>query len=264
MSATLTPEQLENEYHILFQRPESVQFECSFENLVQPAAASRFLQLYAKALKAKDLTPAATYFASWLQGLCSAAQSMMSLSGSSMNWSLSNWSLLMYRRGDYTVLAFLPTFPNIIQAAEENRDLWRSNLLGLLFGGTVRPLIEIMTLETGLNSGHLWALLATGMYNHKCRIQSFQQPDSLLFNQVQSDWDYIQEMEGSVFGRQSNPLAVKFRMVYDPRNPGEKLPVKASCCLAYLTEGHGYCYTCPKLTADQRVQVGKDLVARFY
>jgi hypothetical protein len=262
MSAALTPELLEKEYHILLERPETLLFESSFTNLIQPATAGRFLQLYAKALKTTDITPAATYFVSWLRGLCNAAQSMMSLSESSMDWSLSNWSLLMYGRGDYTVLAFLPANPNIIEAVEENRDLWRSNLLRLLYGGTIRPLIDIMALESGLNSGHLWALMATGMYNHKRRLQTMQEPDSLLFQQVESDWDYIKDMEGPVFGRQNNPLAVKFRMVSDPRNPDEQLPVKASCCLAYLTEGHRYCYTCPKLTAEQRIQVGKELVAR--
>lgn len=31
--------------------------------------------------------------------------------------------------------------------------------------------------------------------------------------------------------------------------------IKASCCLAYLTDtGHGYCYSCPRMGEEERME----------
>lgn len=254
---------IENQYAVVFKRPDKPVKEYSFVELTGPETARSLMESYAAFLKASDITPAATYFASWLRGMSLTAQLLMSVHDAALDWSIENWRLLVWEKDGRMEFAFHPVNAEIAAAPSTDRIAWRNSVLDGLYSNTLRPLVDAAAAATGLNSGQLWALMAGGMYYFRERQLEMLGADSAAFAQVESDYHYVmQEMKGEVFGRSRNPLAVKFRLVENPRNRQEKFPLKASCCLAYKTEGHGYCYTCPKLSEAQRMEKGREIAAR--
>ncbi|MBW7476275.1 (2Fe-2S)-binding protein [Paenibacillus oenotherae] len=257
---------IEDQYAVVFQRPEQFKSEFSFLELTNSEVARSLLLSYAEVLKASDITPAATYFVSWLRGLSVTAQLLLSAHDSTLDWSISNWRLFVTEEDGRMGFAFHPMNASIVSANPLNgaeRDSWRNGLLEDLYSNTLRPIVDTMAQAADLNSGQLWALMASGMYYCRERLLTVYGEDSPEFAQVEADYRFtMQEMKGTVFGRSRNPLAVKFRLVENPRCKGEMLPLKASCCLAYKTEGHGYCYTCPKLSEEQRLERGRELAAK--
>lgn len=248
-------ERLERDCGIVFNNPDEVFQTYSFEELLEPEHARSFLKLYAALIKATDLSPAATYFVSYLRGLTTAVQSLMSLENASMDWSMSNWSLLVLVKDGHTRLKFNPVNPTITHAAPRNREEWRNQILGHFYGETLQPIINVLAKEAKLSQNQLWAIMPTGLYYYKENAITQFAGNPAVYRQIISDYQYlINEMDGSIFGCNHNPLNVKIQMVDNPYSPGEQMPRKSSCCLAYLTEGCSYCYTCPKLTKAERAQ----------
>lgn len=254
---------IEEQYAVAFKRPEQPMVEYSFVELTKPETIRSLMETYAGILKASDITPAATYFASWLRGMSITAQLLMSVHDAALDWSIQNWTLLVSERDGRMSFAFHPVDAAIVSAPSTDRAAWRDNLMNEFYSTTLRPLIDAVSGATGVHSVQLWALMASGMYYYREHQLGVLGEGSSGFSQVEADYRYVmQEMKGEVFGRSRNPLAVKFRLVENPRNKQEKIPLKASCCLAYLTEGHGYCYTCPKLSESQRLEKGRELAAK--
>lgn len=53
---------------------------------------------------------------------------------------------------------------------------------------------------------------------------------------------------------QANPLTTAFRSVSNPHAPGKPIMVRSKCCLNYcLPGGDRYCYTCPRITDEKRI-----------
>ncbi|MFC5649597.1 (2Fe-2S)-binding protein [Paenibacillus solisilvae] len=248
-------ERLERDCGIVFNDPGEVIQAYTFDELLDLEQVRSFLTLYAGLIKATELSPAATYFVSYLRGLTTAVQSLMSLENAAMDWSLSNWSLLLVAKDGYTNLKFRPVNSEITDAAPNNRDEWRNRILADFYGKTIQPLIRTLAQEANLSQNQLWATMPTSLYYYKESVITRAEVDSPVYKQIISDYEYlVNEMDGNVFGLTRNPLKVKIKMVDNPYNPGEQMPLKSSCCLAYLTEGRNYCYTCPKMTKTERAE----------
>ncbi|BBH24039.1 hypothetical protein Back11_53840 [Paenibacillus baekrokdamisoli] len=256
-------ELLQKECSILFRSvDDEVIQEYTFDALLEPANALGFLQFYAAAIKADELSPAATYFASNLHGIIMAVQRLMSTDNAVMNWSLSNWSLVLVAKDGYTSLMFRPVDSVIEDIAPINREEWRNKVLARFYGGTLKPLIQVIASEAGLNVSQLWALVASSLYYYKEQAVTLYDEKSIVYEQVISDYHYlVNEMDGSVFERNRNPLQVKIQLVDNPYRQGEQMPLRFSCCLAYLTECRSYCYSCPKLSKEERSKMAKAIIA---
>ncbi|MCL6458635.1 MAG: (2Fe-2S)-binding protein, partial [Gorillibacterium sp.] len=71
--------------------------------------------------------------------------------------------------------------------------------------------------------------------------------------QLTADYEFLQqEIDPGVFGRRNNPFQIKMRMIESLHSPQQQVPMKSKCCLFMKTAGGTYCYSCPRLTEQER------------
>lgn len=74
----------------------------------------------------------------------------------------------------------------------------------------------------------------------------------------------LKRLPPEIFGSVRNPFDVKRRYVDSWWKPVEKLPLKATCCLMYKTgRRKEYCYTCPKLTKQEREKAASSFQQQY-
>ncbi|MNN58340.1 hypothetical protein D3C81_1733850 [compost metagenome] len=79
--------------------------------------------------------------------------------------------------------------------------------------------------------------------------------NSDLMETVHADYRYLKdEMPAAVFQLPRNPFHVKVRKVEALADPASTVQMRNRCCLYYRTEGGIYCYTCPRLTEEERAK----------
>ncbi|MCZ8523447.1 (2Fe-2S)-binding protein [Paenibacillus sp. KR2-11] len=251
------------EKHCFFKRePQPGElFRFTWEELTRPEKAAELLSLYGPGIKAQEPDVAAAYFGSWLGGLCTALQHSVSFHNASFRLEPDNVTIQGYRNGSHTAFGFLLEDRETVTVPAASREAWRDSLLQSFYGLHLRPLVESVASAAGVDPGMVWSAPVTRIhYAYDHWLESAR--DSEHRQTVEEDFRYLLQLGGEHFGRKRNPLDVKFRYVENPKDPGEKWRLKASCCLAYRTgSGHGYCYTCPRLTAAEREEKKRAMLA---
>ncbi|WP_426449876.1 (2Fe-2S)-binding protein [Paenibacillus sp. S-38] len=255
-------EYLEKHYFFRSEPQPGELFRFTWEELTVPAKAAELLAVYGSAIKAQGPEVTAAYFGSWLGGLCAALQYMISYHGAALRLTPDNLTFQAYPRGHHTAFAFLLADRESTEVPAACREEWRDALLRDFYGNRLRPLVEAVAAAAGVDPGHVWSAPVTRIhyaYDHLLETA----PDEERRRIVEEDFHtLLQGLEGEWFGRKRNPLDVKFRYVENPLDTQEKWRIKASCCLAYRTDsGHGFCYTCPRLTAAQREEKKEAMLA---
>ncbi|MGF7035145.1 ferric iron reductase protein FhuF [Paenibacillus mucilaginosus] len=237
-------------------------FRFTWEELSVPEKAAELIAVYGSAIKAKGPDVTAAYFGSWLGGLCGALQYMISFHQAVFRLTPDNLTIQAYPRGHHIAFAFLLADRETTEVPTGCREEWRDALLRDFYGNRLRPTVEAVAAAAGVDPGHVWNAPVTRIhyaYDHLLETAG----DEEQRRRVEEDFRaLLQGLQGEHFGRKRNPLDVKFRYVENPVAPEEKWRIKASCCLAYRTDsGHGYCYTCPRLTAAQRDEKKQAMLA---
>ncbi|GFZ81378.1 hypothetical protein GCM10008018_28840 [Paenibacillus marchantiophytorum] len=71
-----------------------------------------------------------------------------------------------------------------------------------------------------------------------------------------------QGITADVFGRRRNPfLHLKPIYLDSPNEEGKKVLMRSSCCMYNCREGGELCYTCPKRTEKDRLEMKEKLAA---
>lgn len=226
------------------------------------AEARAFVEAYAPAIKGDSLDVAATYSASWIGRLCAAFHYAMWRDGVELNCSLADVTLSIHDDNGHAALSFHLNDAGFASLPANGTDERIAEATAAFYRNHIRPLFESIARAAGINVGALWGQLATRMHylrgtwdseaDTEERQQRLARVTALLFG----------ELPGACFGRKRNPFDLKFRMVDDPKQPGAKMRLKATCCLAYkLNTGYGHCYTCPRLTDEEREVVRRSKFA---
>ncbi|WP_438431354.1 (2Fe-2S)-binding protein [Gorillibacterium sp. sgz500922] len=238
----------------------------SFAELARPEGALVFAQAFASRLRARTLDVAGTYLASWLARLSGAYQETLVQASAELRLQPENTFLYLSGEGPAVSLSFflktaelrpLPAGVGRGSAARAGMDRF--------YGELVRPLFESVAAAAAVQPQTLWALLATSLRYGWDRLQAKELPEP-YGSRLAHDFSYLmQEMPGEIFGTGSrNPLAVRFRSVDSPYEPGAKVLIRAACCLAYKTDnGYGYCYNCPKLSREEREEQFREIRRRM-
>lgn len=243
----------ENQYFVVLEDQPSTLFGASLSCLAGRQGAEAFIHAYAPLLKALEPDVAATYFASWFGAVCTAFQYSLWHDSFVPDFSLDNIEVQIYDNGRRIALAFRIKEWRGEALSWLNRSDRVKDAMILFYGRQVRPLLESIAAVIPMNVGLLWSTLITRMHYAKDRWMKEAQSEAEL-NFLKQDMDILfYKLEPSIFGRPRNPFPMKFRMMENPRVPGEQMRIKPVCCLAYKTDtDHGYCYTCPRLSEAER------------
>ncbi|WP_372660718.1 IucA/IucC family C-terminal-domain containing protein [Cohnella sp.] len=249
--------ELEERFDIRSEDRNGVIVSIPAEQLVVREHADRLLQAYAPLIRARGVEVAATYFSGWYGSICIAMQYMVSHYDHVLDLSLANVTVQLYPNDRYYHFSFKIGEPHIKRLDGYEREEWRNSVLETLYRDNVRPVIESLARSASINAGQLWGQIVTEMYR---QVDSWliDASDNSLKRRISNDFRFLTHgLDADVFGRKKNPFNMKLRTVENLFKPGCQTYIKAACCLAYRTDdpednGHKYCYTCPRLSIQER------------
>lgn len=249
--------ELEERFDIRTEDRNGVIVSIPADQLLVREHADRLLQAYAPLIRAMGVEVAATYFSGWYGSICLAMQYMVSHYDHVLDLSLANVTVQLYPSKQYYHFSFKIGEPSIKKLDGFDREEWRNSILETLYRDNVRPLIDALARFASINAGQLWGQIVTEMYR---QVDSWlvDASDNAIKQRISNDFRFLTHgLDADVFGLKKNPFDVKLRSVENPFKPGCQTYIKAACCLAYRTDnpednGHEYCYTCPRLTKQER------------
>ncbi|UFJ40883.1 (2Fe-2S)-binding protein [Brevibacillus humidisoli] len=139
---------------------------------------------------------------------------------------------------------------------QEGREQWRADLLRQLFSRHVDPLYRSLAEYSGLSIHAFWAHTAyvIGYWYPLWISQTESQP---VQQSLRMDYRFLtQEAPAELFGPyDKNPLSTRFRTIEHPAEPDNQVRIRKQCCFIYKLPSVGRCcYTCPRLTEEERVE----------
>lgn len=255
-------ELFEQLFGIVREHPHDAILSIPASELLTVESAEAFLKAYQIEIKGQDIQVAVTYFASAWRGLCVTLQYMISLSEVRLDFSLANLTLHLSRRNGYPSVLFQLQSRAEHPWPAQDRNNWRSEAIQSFYRDTLLPVIGVLASVSGLRAAQIWGQLPLGVAYYLRHISGTleQEADRI---RLQEDYEYLtQEVDSSIFGVSRNPFDYKPKWIDDPYHPGQLSQMKPTCCLAYRTDtGHGYCYSCPKLTRQQREEKAASIKA---
>ncbi|MBE1446508.1 (2Fe-2S)-binding protein [Paenibacillus sp. OAS669] len=243
----------ENQFFVVLEDQPGTLFGASLSCLSRRQGASAFIQTYAPLLKALEPDVAAAYFASWFGGVCAAFQYSLWHDSFIPDFSLDNMEVQIYDSGRRIALAFRMKEWRGEPLTWPNRNDRSKEAMIQFYGQQVKPLLESLAGTVSISSGILWATMITRMHYAMDRWYKEAHSEESLVRLKQDMDTLLHGLDPALFGRSRSPFDIRFRMMENPRVPGEQMRIKPVCCLAYKTDtDHGYCYTCPRLTEAER------------
>ncbi|OBZ19319.1 hypothetical protein A8L34_07355 [Bacillus sp. FJAT-27264] len=230
------------------------------EALTEKVAVQNFLTAYGEFIEAEELPVAAAYFVSWFGDVAAALLYSVSVHNTAPNLSLTNLQVHLIPEQGYTRIAFQLSEDQLDHAPGE-RDtvdwtVWREQVFSRFYKDTVSSLLFSVSEASGSQLGMLWGQLPTSLQNYREKLQallSTQDNASMLSYLAEDDAFMCNELGPEVFGRSKNPLQAKVRFIDHPLEAGKTLAIKNTCCLQYKRTNRSYCYTCPRLSKQDRM-----------
>ncbi|MHA6531391.1 (2Fe-2S)-binding protein [Paenibacillus sp. BAC0078] len=258
-------ELLDQRYGITLHPPEPEAIVIPIAELLQASRMEEFLNHYRSQLRAENRKPAAAFTAGFFGDVAMALQYTISVPGSAPDFSLDNLELQMTTGNKRPEITFRPLRWQEREGPDGGlpRRQWLTEVLSGFYGGQARPFMESLSAASGLHISQLWGQLPTRFYRDIHGLLQEEQEERTKIR-ITGDYRFLcEELDAAaVFGRSRNPFAAVIRTVEPLIDPNRLTAVKTACCLNYLTEDHGYCYTCPRLTEEQRATQAENYRAR--
>lgn len=243
---------LEQQLGIVTHKRTDALFTMPAAKLLDRGQLVAFLELYQEKIKGLDLQVSATYFATSWRVVCAALQYMVSVTPGRLHFALDNLTIQLVMVNGFPWVYFVLNDTAEQPWSAGDRSPWRVNELSRFYGEVLRPVMESIAAVSGLTVAQLWGQLPLGVQFYVNAIAG-RLDDETSRSRLMEDYELVRQMPGEAFGLRRNPYQIKEILLDDPYRPGEKSPMKPTCCLAYRTDsGHGYCYGCPKLSKSER------------
>lgn len=246
-------EYLQESYHLSLLLREDALFTVRLQDLLERSEMERFVHFFVPSWKAKGDIVAGTYLGSWLGSVCAALQDCMSRYVAMPVLSLDRLTLQVYEEGGRSRYVFHMKDSETVEVPVNNRAEWCHVLLASFYSEQIRPLLEMAASVTGAPIRELWGQFVTRMYNdHERWLREASSEEHR--QRIQDDIQALRNgLEPSAFGLPKNPFDVNIRWIDSPRTPGESFRMRSACCHAYYTDtDHGYCYSCPRMSEEER------------
>lgn len=223
-------------------------------DLLNPQLVADYLDCYTRIARTEDRQVAAAFTASWIGAIPLAFQYGLSTYNTAADFSLSNLSLLLWEhngraRVDFVLERWAETLGPFDAEARQSwlRQQWMD-----LYKGQLAPLLMKLAEVSGIAETQLWGQWPSRFYREQQWLAE-ELAEPVLRKRVKDDYQLLRdEADASqVFGCRRNPFAVTI-VHLDPLVPNRLTVMKSACCQFYRVEGQDYCYTCPRLTRQQR------------
>jgi ferric iron reductase protein FhuF len=247
---------LEDIFRISLEDKTNSIYTIALVDLLEPARMTDFLAAYAPLIKARGIEAAAAFFCSWLCSIPLAQQYSISTENKAIKLLLDNLTMQLFPVGEYYQINFKIMCLEYSDAPEDDtaRAVWRNQELENLYAKIVRPIFQVLAITSGMDIGQVWGQLPTKFNYYIPAWIAELELDSFSHTLAADYHALIHELDASIFGRKKNPFDVTVRMIEDLRDPGKQIKMKNACCLYYQVGEAEYCYTCPRLTSEERAE----------
>lgn len=196
--------------------------------------------------QAPDLKVTASLF---IKRYCAYIGILEGMSRRNIGLSLS-LSDLSFVCSETTVAVYTPVFP-VKECPREERGIWRERFLTGLFRDHVAIMIDALARETKLSASIMWGHVA--FYVHVMYRKWIQEEkNEAVRERLVADFQYLLAAPPELFGSQiNNPLQMSFCKM---KTADKEILLRRTCCLNYKAGTKGACYTCPRLTEQERIQ----------
>ncbi|MDT8859576.1 hypothetical protein N0O92_04965 [Alkalihalobacillus sp. MEB130] len=144
--------------------------------------------------------------------------------------------------------------PYLIELPVDDRETIGKEKLSQLFS-EFQPLFVKIAESSGLSIQQIWGLVTNPYYS---RLPSWT--DEVENEQlVELGTELVKNLHSDLFGLKRNPFNLTFRYIESWKDANVKIRVKGACCMSFLKGEGNYCYSCPKLTKEARLDRGKQL-----
>lgn len=252
---------LENKYYLSPTEQENAVLTVRASDLLLKENMDLFIHDYMKLMKALEPAAAAAGFCSWFRAVCLAQQYAVSLCDTAIDLSLTNLTIQVYLRDQFLWVSFKYDVLRTHGPSAGEREVWREAVFTSFYRDQVRPLLEAFASSADLNVGQLWGQFPSG-FDGAVEMFMIEAESEMQRTQIADDFYFLtHQLDASIFGRKKNPFDVKIRFIDNPRDPLKPMRMKASCCMFYRTEGGSYCYSCPRMTSQEREERKTKLLA---
>ncbi len=143
----------------------------------------------------------------------------------------------------------------ISEAPAEGIDDKDDAYLRHLFHDHAAPLIALVAASSGVSRPALWHTIAYAISYWKQEWLADCSSDTGARIERWFQYATARSIPAWLPGQSANPISCEFRSVDDPLNEGRKIIIRKACCLNYKLpdEDRGYCYTCPLISDEQRL-----------
>ncbi|MGE5700944.1 MAG: Fe-S oxidoreductase [Clostridia bacterium] len=213
------------------------------------------IDMYTPMIKASNPMAAGAYLCGWISGIALGLQYAISVCNKSVEVSIDHIEVQLYEKNNNYWFAFKVNRWHEQEApeVEDERIVWRNQLLTDFYQHTIRPLFESIAHSSGLEVGQLWGQLPTRFYYGMAQWKATEN-EALINKRIDDDYGFlVNQMDWTLLGRKKSPFDVKIRMVESLLDPLQQVQIKNVCCLYYMTEGGECCYTCPRMKESDRV-----------
>ncbi|MFF2090777.1 IucA/IucC family C-terminal-domain containing protein [Paenibacillus sp. NPDC058174] len=249
-------EQLSSHFGIQLQQEKEAVCTLTGAELTDREAMRHFLTLYSQLIEGEDLSVGAAYFGSWFGDLAAALLYSLAIHRAAPQLPISNLTVHLIQEKNFVRIAFQLAEDEVL-AADNWTDwqAWREEIFRRFYSETVQPLFAFLSEASGIKAAILWGQLPTALQNYREKLHgmfSAQGMDKELSQLAESDNYMCHVLAPEVFGLRRNPFQVKVRFLDHPLAAGQKLAIKNTCCLQYKRTNRSYCYTCPRVTVQER------------
>jgi ferric iron reductase protein FhuF len=115
----------------------------------------------------------------------------------------------------------------------------------------ITPGVQALAASSGLKPEAIWQQFG-GQLTYLKDFLSANEKREEVITKFESDSKILADLDPSLFSQKRNPYNHQPRYIDNPLSPGEKWLMHSSCCMYDRRENGVKCYTCPRMTADER------------
>jgi ferric iron reductase protein FhuF len=243
---------LEKEFRIYIDKQPSSSYRVQVSDLLDAEKVGALIQDIKERFHAPSKQVVASLFAKRFMLFPMGILWSMTRFRQTFSFSLSSLSLYVNEKNVY---AFYVEGEPTIETVKGTQEEWRADVVRHLFADVIYPFFQALHVHTGISLDILWGHMSYLLYYYYEQwIKEATSPEEKI-TFMEDFWFLTEEASPALFGEVTiNPLRAEYRMVPHPADATKEIRIRNKCCFNYrLPEGR-CCYTCPRLTEEERTR----------
>jgi ferric iron reductase protein FhuF len=228
--------------------------------LLKPEAMEELLSRSAPMLKATSRELPASFIGLAFFNICAAKLLLLSQQQALLDLSLDNLVFELIPGAKYPQSSFRLIETRYSGVPQQDREAFVQRELAGFFEQTMNPIVASIAAAASIKTDLIWNQYGGRMIYINNFVQA-NEPREDVRALFARDYELLRSLAPEVFGRRRNPFIHQPRYIDSLYEPGKPLMIKSSCCHYDKREEGIKCYSCPRATESERIQIREKLLA---